>query len=119
MAAADVVFVRIPAGEGRLEAIALPGRRLSPRSWSEHPCPPQTCRGPAVGARGRTAAVRADSRARWRAPRSLPFAIEGGAASFELYRAGPSFTAERIAADSPPATSHCSCAQSGTAIARR
>jgi len=102
IAGADVVVVRIPAGDGRLEAVAVAGpaalaAELEGTSLAREDVPrtPLSELADAPAALRRTAA-----RAGARSALVLPVAIDGGPASFELYRAGPFFSSgEQLAAE--------------------
>ncbi|HEY2371038.1 MAG TPA: GAF domain-containing SpoIIE family protein phosphatase [Gaiellaceae bacterium] len=102
MAAADVVLVRIPAGDGQLEAIAVAGPAALAAELEGTSLPLEDLpRTPLSGLVDAPAAVRRTAaRAGARSALVLPVAIGGGAGSFELYRAGPRFTAdEELAAE--------------------
>ncbi|HEX6788546.1 MAG TPA: SpoIIE family protein phosphatase [Gaiellaceae bacterium] len=102
MAAADAVVVRIPSRDGGLEAVAvagaaalaaelegttLPLEDLPPTALTELAAAPEAVRRAAARAGARSALL-------------LPVAVEEDLATFELYRAGPAFTAdEELAAE--------------------
>jgi serine phosphatase RsbU (regulator of sigma subunit) len=102
IAGADVAVVRIPAADGRLEAIAVAGpsalaAELEGTSLPLEDLPPTPLSelADAPAALRRTAA-----RAGARSLLVLPVAIDGGSASLELYRAGPIFAAgEQLAGE--------------------
>jgi serine phosphatase RsbU (regulator of sigma subunit) len=96
MAAADVALVRVPAADGRLEAIAVAGAAALAAELEGTSLPAADLpRTPVAELADAPAAVRGTAaRAGARSALVLPVAIESGSASFELYRAGPAFTAE-------------------------
>jgi serine phosphatase RsbU (regulator of sigma subunit) len=96
MAAADVVLVRVPAGDERLEAIAVAGAAALAAELEGTSLPVEEVPRTPLSELGDAPAVvrRTAARAGARSALVLPVAIDGGSASLELYRAGPAFTTE-------------------------
>jgi serine phosphatase RsbU (regulator of sigma subunit) len=96
MTGADVVVVRTPAGDGRLDAIAVasPAALAAELEGTSLPLEDLPQRPIADVAEAPAALRRTAARAGARSMLALPVAIEDGSASFELYRAGPAFAPE-------------------------
>ncbi|HEX3225511.1 MAG TPA: GAF domain-containing SpoIIE family protein phosphatase [Gaiellaceae bacterium] len=102
IAGADVVVVRVPAGDGRLEAIAVAGPPALAAELEGTSLPLEELPRTPLSELADAPAVlrRAAARAGARSALVLPVAIESGSASFELYRAGPPFSSiEQLAAE--------------------